>query len=101
MLTELIPGREYRALGSAKLDDLNEILHTDLESEDYDSIGGYIIEQLDRLPVPGESAVTSDGIKLVVETVAKKRIEQVHIYLPEPKKKALKNKKQQEGGAVG
>lgn len=88
MLTELIPGREYRALGSAKLDDLNEILHTGLESEDYDSIGGYIIEQLDRLPVPGESAVTPDRIKLVVETVAKKRIEQVHIYLPEPKEES-------------
>ena len=88
ILTELIPGREYRALGSAKLDDLNEILHTGLESEDYDSIGGYIIEQLDRLPVPGESAITPDGIKLVVETVAKKRIEQVHIYLPEPKEES-------------
>ena len=58
MLTELVPGQEYRALGSAKLDDLNEILHTNLESEDYDSIGGYIIEQLDRLPAPGESTVT-------------------------------------------
>ena len=82
MLTELVPGQEYKALGSAKLDDLNEILHTNLESEDYDSIGGYIIEQLDCLPAPGESTVTPEGIKLVVDSVAKKRIEQVHIYLP-------------------
>lgn len=82
MLTELVPGQEYKALGSAKLDDLNEILHTNLESEDYDSIGGYIIEQLDCLPAPGESTITPEGIKLVVDSVAKKRIEQVHIYLP-------------------
>ena len=88
MLTELVPGQEYRALGSAKLDDLNEILHTNLESEDYDSIGGYIIEQLDRLPAPGESTVTPGGIKLVVDAVAKKRIEQVHIYLPPKEEEA-------------
>ncbi len=49
-LTEIIPGREYVALGAARLDDLNEVLPVQIESEDYDSIGGYIIEQLDPLP---------------------------------------------------
>ena len=42
-LTELVSGQEYIALGSARLDDLNEVLHLNLESEDYDSIGGYMI----------------------------------------------------------
>ena len=31
------------------LDDLNDNLGTELESEDYDSLGGFIIEHLDRL----------------------------------------------------
>ncbi len=37
-----------------KLDDLNDQLDLELESEDYDSIGGLIIGQLDRLPEEGE-----------------------------------------------
>lgn len=82
-LKEIIPNQEYIALGSAKLDDLNESLGLELESDDYDSIGGYIIEQLDNLPAPGESCETEDGLKLVVDEIEKNRIETVHIYIPE------------------
>lgn len=82
-LTELVPEREYLALGSARLDDLDEILHLDIESDDYDSIGGYIIEQLDRFPKAGESVITESGIQLVVDKAERNRIETVHIYLPE------------------
>ena len=80
---EIISHREYTARGSAKLDDLNERIGLHLESDDYDSIGGYIIEQLDRLPNPGESCITDDGLKLVVDEIEKNRIELVHIYIPE------------------
>ena len=79
---EIIAQREYTARGSAKLDDLNERIGLHLESDDYDSIGGYIIEQLDRLPNPGESCITDDGLKLVVDEIEKNRIELVHIYIP-------------------
>ena len=82
-LTEILPKKEYLALGSARLDDLDEILHLDIESDDYDSIGGYIIEQLDRFPEKGESVTTKSGIRLVVDKVERNRIESVHIYLPE------------------
>ena len=84
-----IQENEYQVLGSSKLDDLNEKLGIHLESEDYDSIGGYIIEHLDHLPKAGEFIVTEDGIRLVVDTVTRKRIDRVHIYLP-----ALKNKEE-------
>ena len=46
-------------------------------------IGGYIIEQLDRFPEPGESITTPDHVRLVVDKIEKNRIEAVHIYLPE------------------
>jgi putative hemolysin len=75
---------EYVIEGSMNLDDLNERLNLSLESEDYDSLGGFIIEHLDRLPQAGDSITTDDGIKLVVETLDKNRIENVHVYLPEP-----------------
>ncbi len=80
---EIIPEREYIAQGQAKLDDLQETLGLELKSEEYDSIGGYIIEQLDHLPNAGEFCITPDQVRLVVDEVHKNRIETVHIYLPE------------------
>ena len=77
--------REYIVEGSTNLDDLNDRLELDLSSEDYDSVGGFIIEHLDRLPEVGDSITTTEGIRLVVETLDKNRIENVHMYLPEPK----------------
>lgn len=83
-LKELVPDKEYLALGSAKLDDISEELGFDLDSEDYDSIGGYIIEQLDKLPVQGQTVTLDNGLRLVVEKTSKNRVELVHIYLPDP-----------------
>ena len=69
--------------GSVNLDDFNDRLELNLESEEYDSLGGFIIEHLDRLPELGDSVTTSDGIRLIVESLDKNRIEKVHVYLPE------------------
>ena len=74
---------EYIIEGSTNLDDLNDSLDLNLESEDYDSLGGLIIEHLDRLPQMGDEVVTEDGIRLVVEKLDKNRVETVHVYLPE------------------
>ncbi len=79
-LVKVGPG-EYVVEGSMKVDDLNDQLELELESEDYDSIGGLIIGQLDRLPEEGESVVC-DGIRLVVDRLDKNRIDRVHMYLP-------------------
>ena len=74
---------EFIVEGSTNLDDLNDRLDLGLESEDYDSLGGYIIEQLDRLPDEKDETVTDNHVRLVVDTLDKNRIEKVHIYLPE------------------
>ena len=73
-----IDEREYMIEGSTNLDDLNDRLDLQLESEDYDSLGGFIIEHLDRLPEEGDSITTEDGLRLVVESLDKNRIESVH-----------------------
>ena len=68
-----------------KLDDLDDQLGLDLKSEDYDSVGGYIIGLLDHLPQAGEE-VTSGNLRFVVDTVERNRIDKVHLYiLDEPK----------------
>ena len=82
-LVQTISDREYIIEGSMHLDDVNDHLHTELDSEDYDSLGGFIIEHLDRLPVAGDEVITEEGIRLIVEKLDKNRIEQVHVYLPE------------------
>lgn len=83
-LLRKIGEREYLVNASMKLDDLNEQLDLDfeLESEDYDSIGGLVIGLLDHLPEAGET-VSYEGYRFVVESVNKNRIETIHIYLPE------------------
>ena len=87
-IREIQQNREYEVLGSAKLNDINEVLGTKLESEDYDSIGGYIIEQLDCLPKEGDSVTLENGMRLVVDELDKNRIELVHIWLPKNVEKA-------------
>lgn len=81
---EQIGEREYIIEGSINLEDLNDRLNLDLSSDDYDSLGGLIIEHLDRLPEAGDEVTTEEGIRMVVETLDKNRVEKVHVYLPEP-----------------
>ncbi|MDD3218162.1 MAG: hemolysin family protein [Lachnospiraceae bacterium] len=83
-ITEIVPGEEYRVLASTKLDDLNDALDLHLESEEYDSVGGYIIEQLDCLPLPGQYVRIEGQAELKVEKTDKKRIEIVHLTLLKP-----------------
>ena len=74
---------EYILEGSISLDDLDDRLELKLESEEYDSLGGFIIERLDRHPEVGDEIVTESGLRLVVDSLDKNRVEKVHIYIPE------------------
>lgn len=73
---------EFLIMGSIKLDDINDALSTDFDSEDYDSIGGIIIEALDRFPEKGEEVTLDNGILLRVEDISQNRIEKVYLKLP-------------------
>ena len=76
--------RTYLVEASMKLDDINDALDTDLDSEDYDSIGGIIIENLDRLPEDNEEVTLENGIRLQVQGIDQNRITKVLMTLPEP-----------------
>ena len=67
------------------LDDLNDLLGLSLESEDYDSIGGFMIGMLDHLPEQGEEVIFQN-LRLVADQVDGNRIDKVHIYLTEEPK---------------
>ncbi len=72
---------EYLVKGFVKLDDLNDWLEISLHSDDFDSIGGYIIGLLDDLPKVGQS-VSRDGFTFRVESLDKNRIETVRMGRP-------------------
>ncbi len=78
-LKEISKG-EYLADGSMNLDDINDRLGLELVSEDFDSLGGFMIDRLEHLPAEGEE-VDTEEVRLVVEKVNKNRIDKVHIYV--------------------
>ncbi|MDE5910342.1 MAG: hemolysin family protein [Lachnospiraceae bacterium] len=82
-LIQQIEERVYLVEGSMKLSDINDELGTLLSSEDYDSIGGLIIENLDRLPEDGETITTAQNITLEVQGINQNRIVKVLMTLPE------------------
>lgn len=69
--------------GTMNLEDLCDMLNLTLSSEDYDTIGGYMIELLDHLPEAGETIVTPENVFLRVEDTDKNRINKLYLRLPE------------------
>lgn len=70
---------EYIVDGSTRISDVNELIGTDLESEEFDSIGGYLIGYLDRLPEEKE-VIEIGNIRFCIEKVEKNRIVKIHMY---------------------
>lgn len=61
------------------IDELNEQLGARFpESDEYDSLGGYIFFQLGRIPVPGET-LQAPGYVLRIHSATQRRIQVVHI----------------------
>lgn len=76
--------REYEVLGSMNIDDVADELDIPVESEDYDSIAGYVFGLLDRLPAVGNDVTDEHGIYFKVLSMDKNRIERLYIKVPEP-----------------
>ena len=72
---------EYVVVGSQSLNDINDALGTDFESEEYDSIGGYMIWHLDHFPEQGEDVTDEEGNRLIAEEVDGNHIEKVRLIL--------------------
>ncbi len=77
---QCISEAEYLADGSTKLDEINEVIGLNLESDDYDSIAGHIITLMEHLPSEGES-ICQDNIEFTVVSLDKNRIDKVHIQI--------------------
>jgi putative hemolysin len=68
--------------GLSALDELNSSLHLNLASEDCDTISGYLVDLIGRIPNDGEEEVIEqDNIVFKIEEVKEKRINKVKISI--------------------
>ena len=70
---------EYIVDGSAKLDVISELIGVNMESEEFDSVGGLLIGELGRFPEQNEE-ITLNNIKFTVEEIDKNRVKKVRIF---------------------
>lgn len=82
-----IKENEYLVDGSTKIDELNDSIGTQLESEDFESIGGYVIGILGYIPLQGET-VTHENMTFTIEEVDKNRISKLRIFTAGPEEAA-------------
>lgn len=70
---EEISENEYLFKGQVSLDDVNEVLDTNLTAELSDSLGGFIFSQLGRVPLQGD-CMEVDNWDFIVEEIHGQRI---------------------------
>lgn len=75
---QVIKEDEYIIDGSTKIDLVNEMIGTDIESEDFDSIGGFVIGELGRLPQEGDM-LEHENTKFIIEEIDKNRIKKLKV----------------------
>ena len=76
-IEEVAPGK-WLTSGSARLDDLSELVGTDLRREGIDTIGGLIFNQLGYLPKPG-ATIEIPPLHLGIRQSTRKRILEVAV----------------------
>ena len=77
---------KYIIEASINIDEINQIFGTELECQEFDSLGGYIIENIDRFPKLNEVIKIGD-IKFTIVKKTKNRIEKILVDFPPDIKK--------------
>jgi putative hemolysin len=65
--------------GHVAIDEVSELLGVKLPTEDFDTIGGFVVGLLGRAPSPGEE-VGFDGVRLLIEEVEQRRVARIRIW---------------------
>ena len=84
--------------GSMDLDDIDEELNINLESDNSETIGGFIIDILGEIPDENDvgSEVTFENYKFRIDSIKDRRIEQITLtILPEAAEEEEKNEEDQ------
>ena len=80
-LYEQVTQFEYIFDAKINIDEFNELMDTDLENEDYETLGGFLLSQLDKIPVAGDT-ITFKNLTFTVLTTRGLRITKVKVERP-------------------
>lgn len=83
---EKVDNQTYILTGLVMIDDLNDALDLEIESENHDTISGLLLDMIGIIPDDGDSrVVTLDNITFNIEEIKDKRIEKVRLMIEEKK----------------
>ena len=75
---QMIDDSSCEALGRTHVDEINEAMGLKLpEDGDFDTIGGFVFSQLGRIPLPEESLIWQDKVRITVLEASRRRIDRV------------------------
>jgi magnesium and cobalt transporter len=74
--------RQFAVQALTRVQEFNEYFGSRFSDEEYDTIGGLVMQQFGRLPRRGES-VTMDGLEFKVLRADRRRIDQLRVTTPE------------------
>jgi putative hemolysin len=78
----------FRLDGRVSMDDLRDLF--DLSDDDepdedaYDTVGGFVVHRVGRIPLPRAEVAFRDGVRIVVETAEPRRVAKVVASQPRP-----------------
>ncbi|HDH02754.1 MAG TPA: hypothetical protein ENH15_00735, partial [Actinobacteria bacterium] len=79
-MVENLGNGQYLVDARLSVDDLNELLGTDLPDDEWDTVGGLVLGLAGRVPLEGEQ-FDLDGAHLIPERVQGRRVERVRVGL--------------------
>jgi CBS domain containing-hemolysin-like protein len=75
---EHLENGSYRVQGSVPIDELNDLLESDIPHDDWDTVGGFVLGELGRVPESGES-VQHHQWTFTVEEIDGRRVGAVRV----------------------
>src|SRR5262249_36316745 len=83
LLFERVGENEFIVDAKISLDELSELLDMELTSEDYDTLGGFVLAQLDKIPTAGDMA-QYQNLSFTVLGTKGRRITKVRVVRSKP-----------------
>ena len=83
LLVEKISDDEYIVDAKISLDDFNEVLDTEIKGEGYETLGGFVYAQLDKIPTVGD-VVTHENLTITVLSTKGRRVTKVKVVRHQP-----------------
>jgi magnesium and cobalt transporter len=82
-LAQMVDSRTYRVAAKMPITEFNALTDLAVSDENFDTVGGWVLDLFGRVPHRGES-IEGSGVRVTVEKIQRTRILEVLVRLPEP-----------------